>query len=568
MSLSVDENNIPLENRKGSLVGSDGHKKPRDFDDVLEIVGSTSNYQRFFLYAILLPLSIFEAFFGFLLWFLVDSPDHWCNVPRNASQEENLDLWKNRTIPREPNGDFSKCKMFGPNDTTISCNAGWEYDFSTVDYHSIVTDYDWVCDKSHYATWVYTAGNIGNVIGTFVLGHLADKIGRKPVFIITLVLFSAGRAVSLFFANDIWMFMLLSMIVSTAAPMFAISCNTIGLELCGQDYRAWIYSVTWMAIAIASPIVPCLTYLVPNWFLLGWVTILMGSLSYVLLPWMPESPRWLLSVGKIDKVQEIMKMVAKWNGTSDKINDEEMLEMLREAEATQLKQKETEGQTVLKLFYNRRMAMRTLIIMFVWAMNGLVTYGLVLNSLNLHGHRYLNFTLGILMEVPGGLFGAYLAEKFGRRWTQVLSFLVCAVACTTGSYYSAMGSADDTFATIAVITSSNIAKFAVTMSFLVIHLQATELFPTPFRTTGSGLASTTSSITLILVPYIVYSGKSSLTTPWIISAVLSYAGTIAAACIPETVNHNLPETLEEAANFGKGRKFWSFYLPKKDDIKK
>ncbi|ODM93345.1 Organic cation transporter 1 [Orchesella cincta] len=561
MSVSIGKINIPLKDIKSSFNGPDGHKKFRDFDDVLEIVGSTSTYQRFFLYGILLPLTVCESFFLFILWFLLDSPDHWCDVPRDASHGESLNAWKNLTIPREKNGDFSKCKMFGPNDSIISCTSGWEYDFSTVNYHSIVTDYDWVCDKSHYATWVYTAGNVGRVLGTFLLGFLADKIGRKPVFIITLVIFTVGRAVSLFFVYDIYLFMLLTMITGMSAPMFAISCNTIGLELCGQDYRAWIYSVTWMVMAIAVPIVPCLTYFIPNYFILGWVTILMGSLAYLLLPWMPESPRWLLSVGKIEKVQEILKTVAKWNGTSDKLSDEEMLEMLREAEKTQHEQKLREGESVLKLLSNRTVAIRTLIITFVWVVNGLVFHGLNLNSLNLHGHRYLNFILVVLMEVPGGFFGALFADKLGRRWVQVVALFVCAFACTTGSIFSAIGSADDTTSTVYVIISSNIAKLAITISFFLTYLQATELFPTPFRTTGSGLASTTSSIAIILVPYIVYSGKSSMTTPWIVSAVMSYAGMIVAAFIPETVNHNLPETLEEAANFGKGRKFWSVHLP-------
>jgi len=76
---------------------------------------------------------------------------------------------------REENGDFSKCKMFGPNHSIVPCSAGWEYDFSTADYHSIVTDFDWVCDKSQQATWAFTATNVGRALGTCVLGFLADK---------------------------------------------------------------------------------------------------------------------------------------------------------------------------------------------------------------------------------------------------------------------------------------------------------------------------------------------------------------------------------------------------------
>ncbi|CAL8072316.1 unnamed protein product [Orchesella dallaii] len=572
-SSPVDKDSIPLEdlNKLIDNTKPDAKKRPRDFDDVLEIVGSTSTYQRFILYGILLPLSIFEALFSINLWFLMDEPNHWCNVPNNGSKPENLDSWKNLTIPREENGDFSKCKMFDSNHSIISCTNGWEYDFETVNYQSIVTDYDWVCDKSQQATWVYTGTNIGRAVSTFILGYLADKVGRKPVFIITLLLFSVGRAVSLFFAHDVWIFVLLAVISGMAAPMFAISCNTIALELSGKDFRAWIYAATWMAVAIGLAVVPSLVYVTGNWFVLGWTTILIGSLSYLLLPWMPESPRWLLSVGKIEEVQKILKNIAKWNGTTDKINDDEMFEMLREAEASQKEQRMKEGTGVLKLFSTRRLAVRTLIITLAWVLSGLVSHGIQLNSLNLHGHRFLNFSLIVLMELPGGFFGGILIDKFGRRWMQVTFYFVCFISCTVAAYFSAIGSSDDIVSTLVVIICANVAKLAITMSFLATYLQAMELFPTPFRTTGSGFASTISSFTIILVPYIVFTGKSSMTTPWIVSAIISFAGMVCTSFMPETVNHNLPETLEEAENFGKGRKFWSFQLtgpnksPKKNE---
>lgn len=47
-------------------------------------------------------------------------------------------------------------------------------------------------------------------------------------------------------------------------------------------------------------------------------------------------------------------------------------------------------------------------------------------------------------------------------------------------------------------------RFAITLGFLVVYIQATEIFPTPLRSTGNGFASTISSITGIFSPTIVY----------------------------------------------------------------
>lgn len=64
--------------------------------------------------------------------------------------------------------------------------------------------------------------------------------------------------------------------------------------------------------------------------------------------------------------------------------------------------------------------------------------------------------------------------------------------------------------------------------------------------------------------YIVQ-GKSNAVAPYVILGVVSLTGALAASFLPETFQHHLPETLEDADKFGKNSKFWS-YLPK-DSIK-
>jgi hypothetical protein len=57
---------------------------------------------------------------------------------------------------------------------TISCISGWEYDRSNWK-ETIPTNFNWVCDKSDYATKAFTANSVGNALGTIVLGWAGDK---------------------------------------------------------------------------------------------------------------------------------------------------------------------------------------------------------------------------------------------------------------------------------------------------------------------------------------------------------------------------------------------------------
>lgn len=47
-------------------------------------------------------------------------------------------------------------------------------------------------------------------------------------------------------------------------------------------------------------------------------------------------------------------------------------------------------------------------------------------------------------------------------------------------------------------------RFCVTLTFLVVFLQATELFPTYLRSTGYSVASTTGAVLGIFGPHIVF----------------------------------------------------------------
>ena len=49
--------------------------------------------------------------------------------------------------------------------------------------------------------------------------------------------------------------------------------------------------------------------------------------------------------------------------------------------------------------------------------NGLVYYGLSLNSSDLDGDDFVNFSLSGLVEIPAYILGILLQQRFARRWT-------------------------------------------------------------------------------------------------------------------------------------------------------
>jgi len=70
---------------------------------------------------------------------------------------------------------YSQCSMFNALGDKTPCTNGWQYDHSDFD-STIPSAYNWVCEKSGYATWSLTITAVGNAVGTVVLGAMADRL--------------------------------------------------------------------------------------------------------------------------------------------------------------------------------------------------------------------------------------------------------------------------------------------------------------------------------------------------------------------------------------------------------
>ncbi len=87
----------------------------------------------------------------------------------------------------------------------------------------------------------------------------------------------------------------------------------------------------------------------------------------------------------------------------------------------------------------------------------------------------------------------------------------------------------------------------------MVYLYAAELFPTVLRNSGVGSSSMCARIGSIIAPIVGgYLGEISTAIPVSIFATCSFVAGIVTLFLPETKGRNLPDTLEEGRQFGKG----------------
>lgn len=545
-----------------------------EFEDVIDKLGGYGRFQRLLVWAYLAPASLLMPGYFMNQIFMLSVPKHSCVLP-------DLALAFNLTDTPEP-GILRKflvtdddCSTYaldsineslargllsaasasdaGANVTRLLEHNGvekmacTEFVYDDTNYESTAsTQWDLVCDRAHLPSLVFTLGSVGSAVGTVLLGTLSDRIGRKPVFLLTVFIATVFGLSSILVTNFIAFAMLRFMNASVMPQIFQLP-YIILLELVGPEQRTLMLGVCCISWTVGLCILPLIAYLSRSWILLGIIcsSCAIPNLFYYKL--IPESPRWLLSQNKIKDTTAILKRIAKTNGVEV---PEDLETDLVKVQKKISEEKEVAAARTMDLFRKARIRRNILIVTVSWVANSCAYYGLHINVTNMSGNEFLNFFLLGLVELPASVVGWWTMEYFGRRWSNVALQLLVSIACIASCFIPVE-------AAVACVTASLVAKFACAASFMIMYQQAAEVMPTPLRAFALGASSAFSSAFSICMPYIIYLGRYGNWIPFLFLGVLAAAAGISAAWLPETNGYALCQTIEDAEEFGKGQQFFS-----------
>lgn len=111
---------------------------------------------------------------------------------------------------------------------------------------------------------------------------------------------------------ELWMFLVLRFLIGVAVGGTMLCCYILLIELSGKSFRPYLIGLHEISYITGYIILPIIAYFVRDWRHLQLVTSLpwIFVLSYYWL--VPESPRWLVTVGKKTEAIEILSKIAKW----------------------------------------------------------------------------------------------------------------------------------------------------------------------------------------------------------------------------------------------------------------
>jgi MFS transporter, putative metabolite:H+ symporter len=348
---------------------------------------------------------------------------------------------------------------------------------------------------------ILSAGYLGQLLGAVLFGWVAERIGRLPTLLVTIVLFAAMDIACLLAWNGTSMLVfrfVQGIGTGGEVPVASAYINEfVPARRRGRFFLLYevIFPVGLLFAGIAG------YFLVPafGWRALFVVGLIPAVLTIPLRFLMPESPRWLASRGRLDDAASVVTMLEHEAARQGLPLPEPVPGPARRQLAARSDWRELFTGIYLK---------RTLMIWVLWVSVYLVNNGLITWLPTLYrqvfrlplqtsiGYGWLTSAAGVVASVVCAL----TIDRVGRKRWYAVALLVTVVPL---GMLSALGASS----VIQVVVLATVAYAVLQTVAFSLYLYSAELYPTRLRAVGTGFGSAWlragSSIGPVLVGFIV-----------------------------------------------------------------
>ena len=379
----------------------------------------------------------------------------------------------------------------------VGSGVGWALDAMDVGLISFVMAalaVQWQLGATELS-WIGAIGFVGMAVGASLGGLLADRIGRRQTFALTLLVYGIATGAAAL-AGSVAVLMALRFVVGLGLGAELPVASTLVSEFAPRRIRGR------MVVALEA------------FWAVGWV--LAALVGYLVVPASPDGWRWALAVGIVPTVYAA---VVRW-ALPESVRFLELKGRHDEAEAavaafergsgvepppalatpapTPVPAPPRRDPAAAASIWSPAYRTRTAALWAVWFLINLSYYGAFIWIPTLLVNRgfplvqSLEFTLLItLAQLPGYAVAAWLIEVWGRRVTLAVFLVGSAIAAPL--FGIAQGPA-------MIIAAGCALSFFNLGAWGALYAVGPELYPTKVRGTGTGAAAAFGRIASVLAP--------------------------------------------------------------------
>uniref|UniRef100_H3BC55 Solute carrier family 22 member 17 n=1 Tax=Latimeria chalumnae TaxID=7897 RepID=H3BC55_LATCH len=524
------------------------------FDAILPKIGGFSRYSQLLVALTWLP-NIFISFHLFSDIFFTLTPRHRCRIDRtglpeflrNATEEEILDA----LIPWEKsdsgNWSRSQCEIYsysnGTRKEAVHCPDGWVFLDSVGLQQNMVTQWNVVCDKYWEAPVEEVCFIIGFLSGYLILGYMADRIGRRKTFLLSLILaIFFGILVSVSATPS--MFILMRFFLGSSLAGMYLCLYVTRLELCDPPRRlmmmmaAGFFTIGGQFLLLGLAI-GCKDWRVLQGIITAPLALFLGySCPRVLV----ESPRWLLASKRVPEAKEVLQALAERNGAaaeSQLVDTEEMLTGL-----TLSCPGDSEiSHSIIRLLNSRNIWKNILILGFTTFIAHGIHHCYGTFRKNVQGTPQSRFYFSYLLSTGTGglacLFLCFTVDRFGRRGILLLCMTLTGISSLIllGLIEYLNEAAILPFSILGLFSSHAAASLSVFF--------AAEVIPTVIRGEGLGLILALASLGKLSSPIMDLHNQHGYFLHHVVYASFAILCILSIMLLPESKRKPLPESIRD-----------------------
>ncbi|HEY1751692.1 MAG TPA: MFS transporter [Caulobacteraceae bacterium] len=340
---------------------------------------------------------------------------------------------------------------------------------------------------------------LGLFIGTIAVSQVADRFGRKRIFVGSLIWYTAAAVVMATQSDalgiDIW-----RLVAGVGIGVELVTIDTYIAEIAPREVRGRAFAVNQSIQFLAVPIVAFAAWKLGPLTLAGidgwrWVVLLGAAAAigvWFIQVRLPESPRWLAEHGHLERADAVVSDLERRIEASTG----------RPLPAPTLRiDAPADGHVRLSAIFRRPLLGRTVLLVVLNAFQAIGFYGFTnwaptfLASRGVHFAQSLQYGFIIAIVYPiGPLIWSTVAERFERKW------LVVAAAAGTGVLGMLFAFTSAPALLIALGIAINFSNNLLSFSY---HAYQAELYPTRVRATAVGFVYSWSRLSTVFSGYAI-----------------------------------------------------------------
>ncbi|MFK0158077.1 MFS transporter [Streptomyces sp. NPDC090499] len=374
---------------------------------------------------------------------------------------------------------------------------------------------------------------IGIFVGGPLFGRLADRYGRRPVFLADMLVFLVGSVLQFFVTDGLQLFLIRLLMGVAIGGEYAIGAPLLS-EYAPKQGRGRLLAsleISWYVGYALATVVGALFADVDGgwrWSLASSAVIAVVCVS--LRGGIPESARWLLSKGRREEAEALIERYG--------------IEIDVDAE---LDERSATGQAGFWALFSRDHLRSTVFASVFWAALVLPYFAIgtfwtqVFDALNMGDNAVAALLVYSFTAVAGVTAGCLVVDRIGRRRLLIPPFWITAACLALVAVWP--------HSTPVIVCGFLFFIFLNAASSALTAVYPLEVFPTSLRATGVGFATAMSRVGAAVGTFLLPMGLDRFGVEFVLlvgAGVLALGGLVSQFLAPETTDLDLAKAARTA----------------------